>query len=144
MSTVPGVGAVGSFRDFTGLAGLQGTGAVAAAGTGEINAQGTGVGGFFGNGFVGVNGVGQTLINAQRGGRSYDVPAVSTYGSVYPSYGSVYPSHGYSTYGNLYNGGHFPGSYGTYRLIRPAPVAGTYGTTYGPVYGNKYAPRYYY
>jgi len=137
VSTVPGVGAVGSFSDFTGLAGFQGEGAVAAAGTGFFNSQGAGVGGFFGNGRISVNGVGQTLINTQRGGRSYNVPAVSTYGSVYPSYG-------YSTYGSLYNGGHFPGSYGTYRLIRPAPVAGTYGTTYGPVYGNKYAPRYYY
>ena len=134
VATVPGVGAVGSFRDFVGSAELEGTGAVAAAGTGVFSSRGAGIGGFIGNFNGGVNGVGQTLINTQRGGRSYNVPA----------YGSVYPSHGYSTYGSLYNGGHFPGSYGTYRLIRPAPVAGTYGTTYGPVYGNKYAPRYYY
>merc|ERR1719457_175891 len=109
-----------------------------------MNTQGTGVAAWFGNGRFGVNGVGLTQVNALRGGRSYDVPAVSTYGSVYPSYGhstygSVYPSHGYSS---LYNGGQFPSSYGTYRLIRPAPVAGTYGTTYGPVYGNKYAHKY--
>merc|ERR1719457_284471 len=137
VSTVPGVGAVGSFRDFTGFSELQGTGAVATAGTGSFISRGTGVGGVFGEFNANVNGVGQTLVNTQRGGRSYNVPAV-------PAYGSVYPSHRYSTYGSLYNGGHFPGSYGTYRLIRPAPVAGTYGTTYGPVYGNKYAPRYYY
>ncbi len=146
VATVPGVGAVGSFRDFTGFAELEGTGAVAAAGTGVFSSRGAGIGGFIGNFNGGVNGVGQTFINTQRGGRSYDVPAVSTYGSIYPSYGSDYPSHGYSTYGSLYNGGHFPGSYGTYRLIRPAPVAGTYGTTYGPVYGkvNTFAPKYYY
>jgi len=138
VSTVPGVGVVGSFQDFAGQAGFQGRGTVAAAGTGAVNAQGTGMVGAFGNGVVNVNGVGLTTVNALRGGRSYDVPAVSTYGP-------VYPSNGYSTYGSLYNGGYFPGSYGTYRLIRPAPVAGTYGTTYGPVYGKAttYAPRYY-
>merc|ERR1719354_719236 len=92
-------------------------------------------------GFI-LNGVGETLFNTNtlRGGRSYDVPAVSTHGSVHPSYG-------YSTHGSVYPSyGYFPGSYGTYRLIRPAPVAGTYGTTYGPVYGkvNTYAPKYYY
>jgi len=128
VSTVPGVGAVGNFRDFVGQAGFQGAGTVAAAGTGVVNAQGTGVAGLFGgNGVVNVNGVGQTFINTLRGGRSYNVPA----------YGSVYPSYGYSTYGSQYNGGYYPRSYGTYR---PAY------RTYRPVYRNTntYTSRYYY
>jgi len=121
VSTVPGVGAVGNFRDFVGQAGFQGAGTVAAAGTGVVNAQGTGVAGLFGgNGVVNVNGVGQTFINTLRGGRSYNVPA----------YGSVYPSYGYSTYGSQYDGGYYPRSYRTYR---PA-----YRNT------NTYRSRYYY
>ena len=37
-------------------------------------------------------------------------------------------------FGSPYNGGYLPKSYGTYRLLRPAPVAGVSGTTYAPAY----------
>ena len=62
VSTVPGVGLVGSFRDFAGQAGFQGHRTVAAAGTGILNAQGTGVAALFGNGMVNVNIVGQKAV----------------------------------------------------------------------------------
>ena len=133
---------VGGFQNFVGQGGFQGVGAAAAVGTGVVNAQGTGVAGLVGNGFVNVNGVGQTRINTLRGGRMYDVPAVSAYTSVYPSYGNSGNYYGYSTYGSPYNGGYLPKSYGTYRLLRPAPVAGVSGTTYAPAYGYGYVPQY--
>ena len=149
---------VGGFQNFVGQGGFQGVGATAAVGTGVVNAQGTGVAGLVGNGFVNVNGVGQTNINAFRGARSYDVPAVSAYNPVYTSYGNpaYTPSlssygnpaqyyNGYSTFGSPYNGGYLPRSprsYGTYRLLRPAPVAGVSGTTYAPAYGYRYVPQY--
>jgi len=145
VETVPGVGVVGGFQNFVGQGGFQGVGAAAAIGTGVVNAQGTGIAGLVGDGVVNVDGVGQTFINPMRGARRYDVPAVSTYNTVLPSYGTpAYNYNGYSTYGSLYNGGYLPRSYGTYRLIRPAPVAGVSGTTYAPAYGYRYAPQYKY
>ena len=148
---------VGGFQNFVGQGGFQGVGAAAAVGTGVVNAQGTGIAGLVGNGVVNVDGVGQTFINTQRFGRRYDVPAGSNYNSVLPSYGNpvyspalssygtpAYNYNGYSTYGSLHNGGYLPRSYGTYRLIRPAPVAGVSGTTYAPAYGYRHAPQYKY
>ena len=127
VSTVPGVGVVGGFQNFVGQGGFQGVGAAAAVGTGFVNAQGTGIAGLVGNGVVNVNGVGLTNLNTLRDARG---TGVSTYTPVFPSSGN--PAHyynGYSAYG-----GYLPRSFGTYRLLRPAPVAGTAGTTYGPAY----------
>jgi len=132
VSTVPGFGVVGGFQNFVGQGGFQGVGAAAAVGTGVVNAQGTGIAGLVGNGVVNVNGVGQTNINPLRDARG---AGVSTYTPALPSYGNPAQYYnGYSAYGSLYKGGYMPRAYGTYRLIRPAPVAGVSGTTYAPAY----------
>ena len=128
---------VGGFQNFVGQGGFQGVGAAAAVGTGVVNAQGTGVAGLVGNGFVNVNGVGQTRINTLRGGRMYDVPAVSAYTSVYPTYGNSGNYYGFSTYGSPYNGGYLPKSYGTYRRTMSEEAKAQAGRPEGPTIFSK-------